>query len=177
MCLWGPWSFKGHLLIIKECNHNKRCMKVISTLLSSGSKSIVCLWTRCRSGYGLWSFHDLYRTSWILLGSNFSYLGSGFKETMGIFRKESIGMAIPITNNYGREQLSLLLVRRWGQSVKLAGKKPEEKWWIGPAWKNFKFGPIKAFPSLHWFQGFILTYGRQLCISIELSQMITWSNI
>ena len=156
MCLWGPWSVKGHLLIIKECNHNKRCMKVISTLLRSGSKSIVCLWTRCRSGYGLWSFHDLYRSSWILLGSNFSYLGSGFKETMGIFRKEFIGMSIPITNNYGREQLSLLLVRRWvtvwnwrERNLKRNGPKTEYKWWIEPAWKNFKFGPIKAFASLH----------------------------
>ena len=36
----------------------------------------------------------------------------GFEEAMGIFRKESIGMAIPITNI----------------SVKLAGKKPEDKW-------------------------------------------------
>ncbi|KAK7844075.1 hypothetical protein CFP56_011680 [Quercus suber] len=67
-------------------------------------------------------------SSRILLGSNFSNLGSNFKVTTGIFRKESIGMAIPITNNCGTEQLSLLLVRRWGQSVKLAGKKPQEKW-------------------------------------------------
>ena len=43
---------------------------------------------------------EAHETFW---GSNFNYLGSGFKETMGIFRKESIGMAIPITNNYGRE--------------------------------------------------------------------------
>nr|POF15870.1 hypothetical protein CFP56_17110 [Quercus suber] len=51
----------------------------------------------------------LLRSSRILLGSNFSNLGSNFKVTTGIFRKESIGMAIPITNNCGTEQLSLLL--------------------------------------------------------------------
>ena len=70
------------------------------------------------------------------MGSNFSYLGSGFKEAMGIFRKESIGMAIPITNNYGRElekqkernNCQCYNQEDGGQGVKLAGKKPEDKW-------------------------------------------------
>ena len=51
---------------------------------------------------------------------------------MGIFRKESIGMAIPITNNYGRElekeKVVTVTSEKMGQRVKLAGKKPQEKW-------------------------------------------------
>ena len=45
---------------------------------------------------------EVHESFWVQI-SDIWEVASKRVETMGIFRKESIGMAVPITNSYGRE--------------------------------------------------------------------------
>ena len=97
-------------------------LRKVSVFENLGLLKVIC-WSSKNATNSAWNWFRLYwgldPNPWLAFGrgvevgmdSEVSMICTeayesfcGFKEAMGIFRKESIGMAIPITNNY----------RRWG---------------------------------------------------------------